>query len=326
MSILSAGKQLIKDIFEVTNKVEERRALTFIDILWCGIRYGASPNNYFNFDFRHTIADQRKTFLTHRKNEFLMRKYNKKDCIWQLENKYEFARIIGTAYGRFFCRTDNITEEELIEIAKSNRFIYKPLCGGQGIGIQVFDAYDCENTYNYLNYLHTLPIGILEQWIEQDESISALYPDAINPIRVQSLFTDSVHFIAATITIANGTSIANASGVKAIFGLVNIKNGIVYSDGFDYGGKKYISHPLTGVKIKGFKIPQWNKVLILIRETAKKFPSIRHIGWDIAITKSGPIIIEANNDPGYTAYQLPQLTGKHIGIWPLYKKYMKKNQ
>ena len=322
MKSLSAGKSLLCSIRNAAKEVGGVYFITCLDIVWSGIRYGASPNNYVNFDFRHASVKERKTFLTHQKNEFLMKKFNNSSEVWKLENKYEFARMIGHGYGRSFARTDTITLEELMHITGNGRIIYKPLQGGQGIGIKVFNTNDYKDADKFLTFLHDLPVGIIEQWIDQEETLSELYPDAVNPIRIQSLYTDKVHIMAATITIANGTDIANASGVKAIFGLVDVNDGSVYTDGYDYNGCMYVTHPLTGIKIRGFQIPRWKEVLELIDKSARKFPQVRHIGWDIAITKEGPVIIEANNDPGYTAYQLPQLTGNHTGIWPLYKEYL----
>ena len=296
--------------------------MSYVDIIWCGIRYGASPNNYVNFDLKNTCSAERKTFLTHRKSQYLMKRFNNPNYIWQVENKYEFAKLIGKKYGRGFAKSKTLTKEDLLVISNKGRIIYKPLRGGQGIGIKVFETGSYSNLNELLSVIHSLPDGIVEEWIVQDEKMSSLCPDAVNPIRIQSLRTDEVHIIAATITIANGTNIANASGVKAIFALIDVDNGTVITDGYDYNGNLYTTHPTTGVVIKGFRIPQWDKVVSLINQSAKKIKNIRYIGWDIAISKDGPIIIEANNDPGYTAYQLPVLTGSHKGIWSIYKKYM----
>lgn len=322
MSPLERISYIADSIHKAAKKADGIRALSYVDIIWCGIRYGASPNNYVNFDLKNARSAERKTFLTHRKSQYLMKRFNNPKFIWQVENKYEFAKLIGKKYGRRFANSKTLTKEDLLTISNKGRIIYKPLEGGQGVGIKVFETGSSSNSDELLSILHDLPDGIVEEWIVQDERMSSLYPDAVNPIRIQTLRTDDVHIIAATITIANGTSIANASGVKAIFALVDIDNGTVVTDGYDYNGNLYITHPTTGVVIKGFKIPQWDKVLSLIIQSAKKVKNIRYIGWDIAISKDGPIIIEANNDPGYTAYQLPVLTGSHKGIWSIYRKYI----
>lgn len=313
---------IVKSIRSAANNVEGIRAITYLDMIWCGVRYGASPNNYVNFDLKNANSTERKTYLTHRKSEYLMKKYNDRNSIWQLEDKYEFAVLMGDQYGRLFEKSNTLSKEDLLKLSVNGRIIYKPLRGGQGVGIKVFDIEEYPDINKLLLEMQSLPIGIVEEWIIQDERMSMLYPDAVNPIRIQSLYTDDVHIIAATLTIANDTNIANASGVKAIFALVDVDKGVVITDGCDYNGNSYVLHPMTGLEIKGFTIPRWNEVKDLVKDAAKRIKNIRYIGWDIAISKDGPVIIEANNDPGYTAYQLPILVGKHKGIWPEYKKYI----
>ncbi len=53
-------------------------------------------------------------------------------------------------------------------------------------------------------------------------------------------------------------------------------------------------HPLTGSSFEGFKLPCWHESCEMVKEAAYKLLPIRTIGWDVALTPSGPCIIEAN--------------------------------
>ena len=53
-------------------------------------------------------------------------------------------------------------------------------------------------------------------------------------------------------------------------------------------------HPETGVSIDGFRIPFWHEAVELARDAHLRFDSFGYLGWDIAITPTGPKIIEAN--------------------------------
>ena len=46
--------------------------------------------------------------------------------------------------------------------------------------------------------------------------------------------------------------------------------------------------------IEGFQLPLWNETLNLVKQAALCFLPIRTIGWDIAISPRGPVIMEAN--------------------------------
>ncbi len=56
------------------------------------------------------------------------------------------------------------------------------------------------------------------------------------------------------------------------------------------------NHPATGVKLEGFTIPYWQDCLDLAKELAKSFVPLRAVGWDIAITDNGPMVLEGNED------------------------------
>jgi hypothetical protein len=68
------------------------------------------------------------------------------------------------------------------------------------------------------------------------------------------------------------------------------------------GGAGYTTmsvHPTTGVALEGFAIPFWAQACQLAREAARVFLPLRFVGWDIAITPDGPVLVEANwnSDP-----------------------------
>ena len=53
-------------------------------------------------------------------------------------------------------------------------------------------------------------------------------------------------------------------------------------------------HPCTGQKLVGHRLPAWAETRRVISESAALFYPIRLVGWDVAITDSGPVIVEGN--------------------------------
>lgn len=54
-------------------------------------------------------------------------------------------------------------------------------------------------------------------------------------------------------------------------------------------------HPGSGSMIGGFLVPQWNHVVELVLKAHEQFPDLGAIGWDVAVTDQGPVLIEANH-------------------------------
>lgn len=57
------------------------------------------------------------------------------------------------------------------------------------------------------------------------------------------------------------------------------------------------THPDTGLAIEGFRLPFWEEACQLAREAARAFLPLRFVGWDIALTPTGSVLIEANWNP-----------------------------
>lgn len=311
---------------EYSEKIEGPGKLVKIDMLWCSLKYGASPSNYYNFDFRHASEKERKTFVTHRISERLMRTLNNPQKVDVMTNKYMFAKAYAPFYRRDFLNSGEMTVQELSTLLQKNRrIICKPVCGGQGKGIRCFTV-DDDNREMVFQEIKGLPECIVEPWIEQDPEMSRLYPNAVNPLRIQTVIDHGKpKCVAATLTVGIDSEIANASS-RALFALIDIDTGTVYTDACDYEYRVYKQHPKTGITFQGFTVPHWDEIKQMVLDAAMVTPELGYVGWDVAVSVDGPIIIEANNDPGYTAYQLPVLLGKHHGSLALWKPYLSKRR
>lgn len=53
-------------------------------------------------------------------------------------------------------------------------------------------------------------------------------------------------------------------------------------------------HPRTNVPFTGYQLPFWEETRELLDRTALEFLPLRTIGWDVALTAAGPVLIEGN--------------------------------
>ena len=55
-------------------------------------------------------------------------------------------------------------------------------------------------------------------------------------------------------------------------------------------------HPVTGVCFENFSLPFWDEVEKLVLKAHAFIPSVISIGWDVAITEKGPVLLEGNDN------------------------------
>ena len=292
-----------------------------IDIVWCAICYGASPNNYREFGFKKLSAKQRSTYVTNRLSEKMIKKYNKSEYVSLFEDKALFAEKFSEFFGRKWIRTEGMNKEGLLRFLHSvgNQVIYKPIGSAQGIGIRVYQEQDYDNIWEKIR---ELPSAIIEEWIPQHPIISAVYQDAVNCLRIITVYRDGItHFLAGGMTWGCGEKIANASAT-GIVSPVNFDTGVLEKPAADFKGNIYERHPYSSVPLVGFQLPYWNETKAMLRKAAAVVPQVGYVGWDIAITPTGPVLIEGNTTPGYKFYQIPAHMVNGIGNRKVYEQFL----
>ena len=117
----------------------------------------------------------------------------------------------------------------------------------------------------------------------------------------------------------------HAGGLACSVSLENGQLGMASNLGMDARLGWCRDHPTTGARIEGTRLPLWGEVLDLATRAHGAFADRILIGWDIAITDDGPILVEGNRGPdmdlmqrfmdvGYCAgHRLTDLIAHHLG-------------
>ena len=99
---------------------------------------------------------------------------------------------------------------------------------------------------------------------------------------------------------------------------IDLETGEVVTDGIDLSCNIYKTTS-TGVAVKGFRIPYFSEALDMVREAGKNLEG--YLGWDVAISENGPVLIEANTMPGAVILQMPYIPEKR-GMKYVMEKYL----
>lgn len=104
---------------------------------------------------------------------------------------------------------------------------------------------------------------------------------------------------------------------------IDLKTGKINTTAIDKKKHRYKEHPVSKVKLVGFKIPYWKESIDLVKKCYNLIPTVRYIGFDVAITKDGPIIVEGNASlPDYMIMQ--SVSEEKRGLKPELDKILEK--
>ncbi|WP_158243168.1 sugar-transfer associated ATP-grasp domain-containing protein [Acidimangrovimonas sediminis] len=69
------------------------------------------------------------------------------------------------------------------------------------------------------------------------------------------------------------------------------------------------THPVSGLPIVGFRVPNWDRIVETVCNAHAVFPINGLIGWDVAIGPDGGVLVESNCNPGHEFYQMAHRKG-----------------
>lgn len=197
--------------------------------------------------------------------------------------------------------------------------VFKPVRGSRGRGVSIFrrTADDVTldgrpaTTADVLAKTARMSDFIVSGRIIQHPYAEALYPPTTNTLRVLALRdhdTGEAFIAGAVQRIGTRRSghVDNWSqgGVNA---RVNIETGVLgQAVQYPYDGKLvwHTHHPDTGAPIEGVTVAMWEAVQDLVLKLMRAVPSLRNVGWDIAVTATGPQVIEGNGGPDVRTLQV----------------------
>ena len=280
----------------------------FFDVVYCRLRFHAVGKEYLMYRFYEHKNRYRKDFLTAYDMEYGIRRINEKGFTG---SKYNLSLRLSEFYGREVILAPACTEELFVAFArKHKRIVLKPDKGSCGRGVTEFNYIDDDQAREFFSEIRGRVA--CEEYIVQHEIMDKINPYSVNTVRIVSLL-DGDKVIFACSTFRTGTSsekITDNLSRGGIGAQVDVETGIVTTTGFDYKGNRYVNHPVSGVQFIGFRIPNWDKVAQLVTKAHRKCPTCKLLGWDIAVTADGAVIVEANNAPDAPHTQLGDLVPK----------------
>ena len=172
----------------VNKKTNKSKLLIFLDMVWCGIRYGAGYVDYDVIGFYKLNSVQRKTMLTRGLNNKFVKMLNEKEYWHIFDSKHEFNQTFSRFVTRDWLYPVSEKKEETLNFLQKHSVIFaKPNAGQCGKGIEKINIDEwkvkddtLESLYNHLKEnkleLVALAIGGVAEMAEEDGLLGKLPP------------------------------------------------------------------------------------------------------------------------------------------------------
>lgn len=304
--IFSANyRRFFKNLSAIAKKEKRFFPALVWDTGWCVFRYGMALTDYLNYEIYRRNKQERKAYLgTREENDFYetvspaaykkrftvkqnflreFKDYTRRDCIVPGEDSFEA-----------FCAF----------LDANPQFMSKPYDGLGGQDVQKVSASDIADRQAYYHSCVENRI-FLEQLVHQHPQMNVLCPASVNTMRIMT-FNDGgrSEILWMGLRVGNGINAVDNFHAQGMAVAIDMQTGKLKGQAIDKDCVRYEKHPTTGVTFDGFQIPDFQAAKELVLKGALESDKILVIGWDVALSDNGPVVIEANRRPGFDIVQV----------------------
>lgn len=150
---------------------------------------------------------------------------------------------------------------------------------------------------------------IIQQRITSHAAIRKVNATALNTTRIVTIRSGSGEcaFLAGFQAFATGNGEIDSWGRGSVYVGFDYRQNLLTGPGYYHPGIKgpgtTVRHPDSQIEFDGYHIPFLQESVSLCLKAHRLLYNHFVIGWDVAITDNGPLIVEANEKPGMNAVQ-----------------------
>ena len=270
----------------------------YIDMMFCRLAYGFAAEEYITFQLKDKTPEERKAYVSDQQRFCNVYRMNDISDLQMFNDKAKTYELLKPYYKR---EAVSLSKKEdlpafLEFVEKHPVFVKKNAMESVGRGVELIDMAALEvSPEEYFLSLIEEGKHILEEKIEQHPCMAQFNDSSLNTVRCIAFKTR--HGVETPYCFArfgrNGSFVDNA-GAGGVFAGINNKTGVIDTDAYDRSYVLYTEHPDTHVPFKGFRLPEWEEMLRIVREMSGQLENIRYVGWDMAYSDKGWAVVEGN--------------------------------
>lgn len=282
--------------------------IMFFDYFSTLVRYGAVVADYFEYQFWKKKNVERAEYVTMFFSRKIQKIFNKGDKTIFID-KVKFNKVYAEfrTIKSMDLSTDEFSVKDFIEFVKScnRKILIKPLMGASGRGIYKADVSTDEKAIALFEMIKKEGKDYLaEEIFQQTGSLHKVNPTCLNTVRIFTLNDGkNVYLMCAAARIGGGKGIVDNIHSGGMVCELEKETGVIIGPGYNLHGDRFVHHPVSGMLIPGIVVPQWPRVLEIVKKAATVTPNIGHSAWDVAVSETDITLIEANEQGNFDLIQ-----------------------
>ena len=274
---------------------------------------GSGYTDYFRGDYINLTNKEKDTFVTAKKFYNILHYLNDRDYIVLLNDKLVFNRYFNEFIKRDYIDLKESSLDDFKKFINKKEVVFAKIPngeGGHGISkIIVKDIKDVKKLYDELISKNQI---LVEDAIVQSKDLNEINPNVVCSFRIITIYKDNKVYLVNNALRINQDD-ANVIGCTNDLYFSLGEDGRINSNVIDDYGNIYERHPLTNKKFSEVKIKGVKEAFDMCILAHKRIRNVRYIGWDVAFSDKGPVIVEGNEYPGYGLIQHYKLHNSRTG-------------
>ncbi len=314
-------------LYEFAPKITARTGKSIwrqaLEQLWLTLRHTLPPSVYYDYEL---YRPEQQSLIDH-----YVHQYEARSLLPYLNGYQHHSAIGDKAQFARLCTQQSLPTPPSLGMYKDGKCAWqmavhenifiKPTRGKCGEGAmmwlrQATDQYQDQQgsvltwaaLVTLLEQLSRQRAYLVQPCLRNHPTIAMISPSALSTARIVTgrRPDGAIEVIVATFKMAWQQQITNTYGLNSPIDLATGQLGRAYSYSPICPG--YAAHPETGAQIAGCRLPDWQAAVALAQTVHQHFPNYIFLGWDIALTPQGPVVLEGNSGWDLETVQKPQRT------------------
>lgn len=313
-------------------------------MLWLGLVRNVQPDSYYRYQLyrperrrraalylQHTEAALFYRVLAHRdaRDDFLTLEDKRRFELWCRRHGFRTVRTVAEFRDGALVATELAPDGRAAIVAMQGRDLFsKPVDASEGRGARLWRWQDGAWTEGDGPRLDVDALAdalaaqsrgtgiLLQECLANDPALAAVTSGAVCTVRFVTARAPGgapeVTSVGFRMGVgASRTDNFSGGGLAAGVDPETGRLGTVVQADPVFHVKAVEQHPDTGTRLAGFALPRWDEAVALALAAHAALPRIGFVGWDVALTPDGPVLVEGNFSPGARLAQAP--SGEPLG-------------